>query len=70
MAFTNARVIDGTGAAAVEGATIVVSDGKIQAVRVHAQLGPGPGAWAVGGHAEAAEILRRRARRADVDRPP
>jgi len=32
VAFTNARVIDGTGAAAVEGATIVVSDGKIQAV--------------------------------------
>jgi imidazolonepropionase-like amidohydrolase len=32
VAFTNARVIDGTGAAPVEGATIVVSDGKIQAV--------------------------------------
>jgi imidazolonepropionase-like amidohydrolase len=32
VAFTNARVIDGTGAAAVEGATIVVSDGRIQAV--------------------------------------
>ena len=32
VAFTNARVIDGTGGAAVEGATLVVSDGKIQAV--------------------------------------
>ena len=32
IAFTNARVIDGTGAAPLEGATIVVSDGKIQAV--------------------------------------
>jgi imidazolonepropionase-like amidohydrolase len=32
VAFTNARVIDGTGAAPIEGATIVVSDGKIQAV--------------------------------------
>jgi imidazolonepropionase-like amidohydrolase len=32
VALTNARVIDGTGAAAVEGATIVVSDGRIQAV--------------------------------------
>ncbi len=32
VAFTNARVIDGTGAAPVEGATIVVSGGRIQAV--------------------------------------
>ena len=32
VAFTNARVIDGTGAAPVEGATIVVADGRIQAV--------------------------------------
>jgi imidazolonepropionase-like amidohydrolase len=32
VAFTNARVIDGTGAAPIEGATIVVSDGRIQAV--------------------------------------
>src|ERR1051325_8211054 len=31
-AFTHARVLAGTGAAAVEGATIVVADGKIQAV--------------------------------------
>lgn len=31
-AFTGARVIDGTGAAPVEGATILVSDGRIQAV--------------------------------------
>jgi imidazolonepropionase-like amidohydrolase len=31
-AFTGARVIDGTGAAPIEGATIVVSDGRIQAV--------------------------------------
>ena len=32
VAFTNARVIDGTGAAPMEGATIVVADGRIQAV--------------------------------------
>jgi imidazolonepropionase-like amidohydrolase len=32
IALTGARVIDGTGAAPVEGATIVVSDGRIQAV--------------------------------------
>src|SRR5260370_33158728 len=32
VAFTGARVIDGTGAAPMEGATIVVSDGRIQAV--------------------------------------
>src|SRR5215470_3573735 len=32
VALTGARVIDGTGAAPVEGATIVVSDGRIQAV--------------------------------------
>jgi len=32
VAFTGARVIDGTGAAPTEGATIVVSDGRIQAV--------------------------------------
>ncbi|HZY09122.1 MAG TPA: hypothetical protein VFE69_15295, partial [Ilumatobacteraceae bacterium] len=32
VAFTGATVIDGTGAAPVAGATIVVSDGRIQAV--------------------------------------
>ena len=32
MAFTGATVIDGTGAAPMAGATIVVSDGRIQAV--------------------------------------
>jgi len=32
VALTGARVIDGTGAAAIEGATILVSDGRIQAV--------------------------------------
>ena len=32
QALTGARVIDGTGAAPIEGATIVVSDGRIQAV--------------------------------------
>jgi imidazolonepropionase-like amidohydrolase len=32
VALTGARVIDGTGAAPMEGATIVVSDGRIQAV--------------------------------------
>src|SRR5712691_12349125 len=31
-ALTGARVIDGTGAEPIEGATIVVSDGRIQAV--------------------------------------
>src|SRR2546427_9347465 len=31
-ALTGARVIDGTGAAPIEGATILVSDGRIQAV--------------------------------------
>ena len=32
VALTGARVIDGTGAAPIEGATILVSDGRIQAV--------------------------------------
>ena len=41
VAFTGARVIDGTGAAPVEGATIVVSDGKIQAVGKNATIPAG-----------------------------
>jgi hypothetical protein len=32
VALTGARVIDGTGAAPLEGATIVLADGRIQAV--------------------------------------
>ena len=41
VAFTGARVIDGTGAAPIEGATIVVSDGRIQAVGRNATIPAG-----------------------------
>jgi len=38
VALTGARVIDGTGAAPLEGATIVISDGRIQAVGTGASV--------------------------------
>ncbi len=41
FALTGARVIDGTGAAPMEGATIVVSDGRIQAVGRNATIPAG-----------------------------
>ena len=41
LALTCARVIDGTGAPPVEGATIVISDGRIQAVGTNVAIPAG-----------------------------
>jgi imidazolonepropionase-like amidohydrolase len=47
VAFTNARVIDGTGGAPVERATIVVTNGKITAIGPSATVMPPAGATVV-----------------------
>jgi imidazolonepropionase-like amidohydrolase len=47
IAFTGARVIDGTGAAPIEQATIVVTNGRITAIGPSATVMPPAGATVV-----------------------
>ena len=44
MAFTGARVIDGTGAAPIEQATIVITNGRITAIGASSSVMPPAGA--------------------------